>query len=139
MLVPKGSYTATTTYNYTDAAPLHPVSYYRLKMVDLDGTSSYSAVRMINFSSGSSTSMRCFPNPATDHITVRINNTATTQYRYTLVDMNGMVHQTNTMVLAGGEQQVTLSLKKNMAPGVYMLQLENTSSATRQAFTIVKQ
>jgi hypothetical protein len=139
-LLPKGNYAATTTYNFTDANPLSPVGYYRLKMVDLDGAFTHSAVRTASFGSGIGTaSISCFPNPATDHLTVSINNVTAAQYRYTLVGLNGMVQQTNTVALARGTQQVTLSLKKNMAPGMYMLQLENISSGTRQAFTIVKQ
>ena len=137
---PKGSYTATTAYSYTDVAPLSPVGYYRLKMVDLDGSYTYSEIRTAGFGSGSgAASIGCFPNPATDHITVRINNGVAAQYRYTLIALNGAVQQTNTVMLSGGTQQVTLSLKKDMAPGVYMLQLENISHASRQAFAIVKQ
>jgi hypothetical protein len=139
-LATKGNYAATTTYNFTDANPLSPVGYYRLKMVDLDGSFTHSAIRSVSFGSGmASGSISCFPNPTTDHLTVRINNVTAAQYRYTLTGLNGMVQQTNTVALARGTQQVTLSLKKNMAPGVYMLQLENISNGTRQAMTIVKQ
>jgi len=136
----KNNYINTTAYSYTDASPLSPIGYYRLKMVDLDGSYTLSDVKIVNFAySSASGAISSFPNPATDHVSVRINNESAAQYRYTLVGLNGMVQQTNVVSMARGWQQFTVQLQRNMAPGVYMLQLENISTGSRKAMTVVKQ
>lgn len=55
-------------YFYTDHQPLKNISYYRLKMVDVDGSSSFSAVRKVN--SESSNDFTLFPNPAVDYLMI---------------------------------------------------------------------
>ncbi|UOQ71658.1 T9SS type A sorting domain-containing protein [Hymenobacter cellulosilyticus] len=42
-----GTSTNATSYSFRDAEPLSGVSYYRLRQVDQDGTSSYSPVRVV--------------------------------------------------------------------------------------------
>jgi hypothetical protein len=63
-----GSSSMAMDYSYTDADPLPALDYYRLQLVDDNGNDTYSTVKVLSQTSGSSISI--FPNPATDHITV---------------------------------------------------------------------
>jgi hypothetical protein len=58
-------------YAFTDRAPLHGTSYYRLKQVDLDGGFAYSDVRSVFFSNDQGPLM-LVPNPGTDRVRVVI-------------------------------------------------------------------
>jgi hypothetical protein len=60
--------------NYTtkDSHPLRGISYYRLRMVDLDGTVTYSEVRVVN--TGNNTELAMYPNPAADRTFIQLND-----------------------------------------------------------------
>lgn len=57
--------TVNQTYVYTDEAPLRGRSYYRLRMVDQDGTEQFSEVRSILFQ-GAPEQVSVFPNPVAE-------------------------------------------------------------------------
>lgn len=52
-------------YQFTDQQPLPAVSWYRLRQVDVDGKSTYSAVVMINRQNPAAENARVYPNPVT--------------------------------------------------------------------------
>ena len=56
-------------YSLTDARPVDGVNFYRLKMVDIDGKTTYSSIIKINFAGKSE--LQAFPNPAKNTITLR--------------------------------------------------------------------
>jgi len=53
----------TETYFYTDKEA-SPFNYYRLKMVDLDGTFKYSSIRAVETDCESTNELNIYPNPA---------------------------------------------------------------------------
>jgi hypothetical protein len=57
----QGNSAALVSYNALDNSPLNGTSYYRLKMVDLDGTFEYS--KMVAVSAESELLVRAYPNP----------------------------------------------------------------------------
>lgn len=72
------------SYSGIDDAPLNGINYYRLKMVDKDGTFTYSETIKINFAVNNFVAV--IPNPASDFIVVANAE----QYKtLRLVDING--------------------------------------------------
>jgi hypothetical protein len=73
--------------NYTgkDSHPLRGISYYRLKMVDLDGAVIYSEVRVVN--TGTNTELAMYPNPAIDRTFIELNDNKV--LKVTLIDNAG--------------------------------------------------
>jgi hypothetical protein len=63
-----GNSTTTLHYSFTDEHPSEGIHYYRLKMVDADGTTTYSDIVSVAFGSG--TVPLLYPNPASDWTTV---------------------------------------------------------------------
>lgn len=57
-----GNSTVNQSYDYVDEAPLRGRSFYRLRMVDVDGTESFSEVRSVLFQ-GLADQVSVFPNP----------------------------------------------------------------------------
>ena len=68
--VPATNHAAGARYAALDAAPLPGTSYYRLLMVDQDGTSAYSTVQSVTLTAPAAT-LEAFPNPAGQFLTVR--------------------------------------------------------------------
>ncbi|MBN9381803.1 MAG: T9SS type A sorting domain-containing protein [Chitinophagaceae bacterium] len=60
----------TGKYSFTDNAPGAGRNYYRLKIVDREGASTYSPVVPLDFPMSSSTVIRLYPNPAVDRVHV---------------------------------------------------------------------
>ncbi|HYM93673.1 MAG TPA: T9SS type A sorting domain-containing protein, partial [Chitinophagaceae bacterium] len=70
--IPTNNNSSSNTYSYIDNLPL-PTGFYRLKLVDLDGTFKYSGILKINFTGIQK--LEAFPNPVSNIITVSgINN-----------------------------------------------------------------
>jgi hypothetical protein len=67
-----GNSNVTLTYAAKDSHPLRGLSYYRLKLVDLDGLPVYSEVRTVNISVVSEPAM--YPNPTTDRVFIGLND-----------------------------------------------------------------
>ena len=63
-----GNSSYTIDYVSVDPAPLSGTSYYRLRQVDINGTSSSSDVVPVHFTGGA-VQLSLFPNPATNHVT----------------------------------------------------------------------
>jgi len=68
-----GNSTVLKDYSFKDTqfTNLAPVTYYRLRSVDVDGTFSYS--RVINLTSSEILAMKAYPNPVKEMVTVDIN------------------------------------------------------------------
>ncbi len=133
-----GNYNTSTQYASIDSTPLSPVGYYRLKMVDIDGSFTYSDIRTVNMSSNTANvKVSCYPNPAIDHVVMTISNNEAAQYRYSVVSMDGKIQQTKTVLLQRGAQQVTVNLN-NAAQGILFIKLENTNNNTVQSFKVIK-
>lgn len=60
----------TIGYTDIDDDPYFGTSYYRLKLYDLDGTFSYSKIRVIHIGRKPDISIKLYPNPAIDRITL---------------------------------------------------------------------
>lgn len=58
--------TSVIQYHFTDDAPLNGLSYYRLKMVDLDGTFGYSSIKNTKFEIKDQKALNLYPNPVSD-------------------------------------------------------------------------
>jgi hypothetical protein len=76
---------STRQYSFTDHQPLNKTSYYRLRMVDVSGNSTYSSIaRIVN---EAKMQLHVYPNPTTGII--RLNNLPVGQKRIQLYTNNG--------------------------------------------------
>ena len=58
-------------YEATDPDPLPGVNYYRLKQVDFDGKSGYSAIESITYISSDTEELLLYPNPTSGRVTAK--------------------------------------------------------------------
>ena len=108
-------------YSFIDSHPLQGINFYRLRQVDLDGHSSYSAVITVMVNGDKLFAIA--PNPVQGLLTVRLGGTPSAGGLFRIMDMQGKVlrvigaNQDNT-------QQVSVG---GLAAGTYVLQYMSTT------------
>ncbi len=112
-------------YSFNDSPPLEGlgVVYYRLEMVDKDGSKTYSEVRTIELR-GTNYEVRLFPNPAKDVVTIEFAGAK----QLLLIDYLGKtVKQINNPT-----PQQTINIKQ-LPKGVYVVQVVTTAGVEQIA------
>ena len=108
-------------YEWGDAAPAVGVNYYRLKQTDLDGAVHYHGIRSVKTESGSATA-DVFPNPATDHVSVRFSNPEDALYTISLFDLTGR----RLYSIQNNEGRYSLDIDLSALPaGMYALNISS--------------
>lgn len=131
----RGNSISKFDYSYidNDAANLGPlVIYYRLKMVDIDGTFSYSRIISVAFSSSREYLVR--PNPVQQTLFVHCNKGINEPVQVELYDQGGrlLLNQQHTK----NDFSIDVSMLK---PGVYVLKLYNNYNGQVYMEKVIKQ
>lgn len=124
-----GAGNSNTILNYeaVDNAPLNGISYYRLKQVDFDGTTTYSELKLVNRISDLDINISVYESV----ITINYGEVAD-RYAVSLFDMEGrMVYDNQDDVIAN--QTVQHQLSSKLASGIYLLRItgQNSQFSTR--------
>lgn len=108
-------------FNYTDAAPLPGINYYRLKITDADGKVSYSTtVVLLNDTKGIRI-ISIAPNPVVNQtLLLNITSTKTTQLGINIFDMQGRLVSRQTVSLIAGYSSLPVQVG-SLAPGNYTI------------------
>jgi hypothetical protein len=126
----------TTRYTFDDSAPL-PVSYYRIRSVDTDGSIALSQAIVLRRDDLGLGISRVFPSPSSDRVWVDFFAPSETNLRVRVTDLNGRTLLETNFEAAKGQNSMPLSLR-DLPPGVYALSLQDGASAM-PAIRIVKQ
>jgi hypothetical protein len=118
------------TYSYTDGQPTTPVSYYRLKQVDLDETFSYSPVIHVVGCAGKTKAVTLYPNPTATGVYLAAEQIEGTEYD--LYDSKGILLRKGSM--QNGTTYIDMS---TWAAGTYFLKLRQNNSILN-SFSIIK-
>lgn len=121
-----GLSTARLTYTYTDSHPAAPVSYYRLKMLDLDGTYSYSPVASVEMFR-----IVVYPNPARDYVSVSGIHSSDVR-EVALHDLSGRV------VFRGAFPDKGILITKDFAKGLYLLSVLPVNGNRHQVKLVIE-
>lgn len=95
----QGSTSARTDYAATDHRPLPGLSYYRLKLIDLDGTVGYSPV--VAVPGDGQVAIGIFPNPTTGKVTIRLPEGLAAAPRVRISDLMGRLVLEQVLPAAG--------------------------------------
>ena len=123
----KGNSSIESNYSYNDNAPVNGINYYRLKMVNINNSYSYSEVKTVRTTAVKEITF--FPNPAQTYVNVSLvqsDNSSSVQ----LLNISGQILQ-ETKVAGGNATTVTLNVAQ-YARGMYIVRVVNAdgSSAT---------
>lgn len=125
----EGSSLRALFYLWTHKEPRLGDNYYRLKMVDQDGTFEYSEVVQANFNQA--IDLQVFPNPTAESFALQ-NVSANAPFHLTLNDLSGKV--VKTWQNAVGERTFSIA---ELPKGIYHLMYRDDQ--THHAFRLVKQ
>lgn len=111
-----------TSFTYVDHNVPSGVLYYRIKVIDRDGSHIYT--KTITISSKNATLYTVTPNPAKDFILIGNNEAATAVVNVRIVDSKGRVvlNQAKKSISANSKLRVELA---NVAAGNYYVEIEN--------------
>lgn len=120
-------------YSAEHANPVTGKNFYRLKILDKDGKTAYSVVRLVN-TSGKAV-VNIYPNPAQDFITIDFGKVESLQTELKLVNALGItVYQTKLNVSSITKIQIN-----HLPVGVYSLQLmQPGKDLLSQSFSIAR-
>ncbi|HEY5370270.1 MAG TPA: LamG-like jellyroll fold domain-containing protein [Hanamia sp.] len=114
-----GNSNLVKNYQYTDnELSTSSVYYYRLNMVDVDGSSKFSPIIFIRNSNSSVTTV--YPNPARNQITINISDKNLINTQVLLSDLSGKVLQRISLTQAS--TQVDIS---RFGSGMYLLKFKD--------------
>ncbi|MGG7665527.1 T9SS type A sorting domain-containing protein [Dyadobacter sp. BHUBP1] len=116
-------------YDFTDASTRKGISYYRLKMVDLDGTFAYSQIRSLRVDGGDQ--LLVYPNPVADG-KLTIGPSAPGPYR---VEVNNLAGACVMQLRLENQRQFDV---RGLARGMYILRIISVSGETQTCTFFVK-
>lgn len=106
--------------------------YYRLKMVDVDGKSSYSQTRMLRLTEEHKVQISTFPNPATSEVRVMIPNSwQEKMVTYEIYNSTGTMVQRYQNKQAAQIQQLNV---QQLSTGSYILKVNNGTNTSVSTF-----
>jgi hypothetical protein len=121
------------TYNYNDQLPVEvPVAYYRLKMLDNDGSFEYSNVAVVRFTANSAIDVTAAPNPVLNKLSVSVSG-VTEVNSLQLFDINGSIIKD----LTSAYQESNVFDVSDLKAGVYFLKVQ-TNNETK-VIKLIKQ
>ena len=117
-------------YSYQDKSPQQGKVYYRLKMINIDGSFTYSNTIVMNVDCNKS-SVVVYPNPVSDMLNVNITNSDDNATTANLFDPDGRMVYTKKLI--SGTNVIDM---KKFPKGLYLLDLINKGET--QHFKIIK-
>lgn len=117
-------------YSYTDEHPVTPVSYYRLKQVDLDGSFTYSPVIHVLGCAGKTKAITIYPNPTATG--VYLTTEAYEHMEYELYSTSGILLRKDK--IQNNKTYIDMSM---WAVGAYFLKLRQNNAIINN-FSIIK-
>jgi Secretion system C-terminal sorting domain len=137
-VVSKGINGANANYALTDAKPFPGTTYYRLKMINKDGTFTYSNTVLIKTNSKALAVTNMYPNPTKGIFNIELFSTSKKAVVITLFDVAGKVVMTEKISTANGLQQHQLDLSK-FASGTYVAQVKTENGEVLAKTKFIKE
>ncbi len=123
--------TLQTNYSFTDASPLAGNNYYRLKMVDIDGSSVYSKIVLVSFGNTNQQVIATYPNPAHGSFNLLFKNMTAGRYAMNLINPSGQIIFTRNIQVAETQRyNETISLNPSLAQGTYVVRVVDQQNHT---------
>ncbi|MBS1665926.1 MAG: T9SS type A sorting domain-containing protein [Bacteroidetes bacterium] len=120
-------------FGYADLSPLIGNNYYRLKLVDLDGTYKYSNIVWVQYLEKKK--MTIFPNPLIGKsLSMKINFQVNSPYSLSIYDSQGKLMET----YASDQAQLTINLPKTITAGIYYVKFTSHAFSALSSFMVNK-
>ncbi|WP_044210669.1 T9SS type A sorting domain-containing protein [Flammeovirga sp. OC4] len=118
-----GNSNASIAYQTEDEYPLNGLSYYRLKQVDFDGTTSYSEMKTFSTSKTFEIELVAYPNPLEEQLTILVDQVY--HSRVQLFTITGQIVHFDSIESKEGSMTIALPFLER---GMYILKVANVGS-----------
>ncbi len=115
--------TEKSEYKYLDILPKNE-NYYRLKMVDIDGSFSYSKIIFLQKEAKSLAISQFYPNPSSEFAFIDFNSKRKDSYQITALDLTGRTLQFDLISLNEGEETIKYAIN-NLPKGLSIIQIQS--------------
>lgn len=126
-----GNTSAIQKYNFDDAQP-NPLSIYRLRMVDMDGTEAFSKTITIE-NQKKAFSLKVFPNPAKEFVSFQATTNEKQAFDVTVTDISGRVLIKRNFPVESGVIENVINVG-TLPNGVYFFTFDNGVHKTVERF-----
>ncbi|WP_169303366.1 glycosyl hydrolase [Pedobacter cryophilus] len=117
--------TSGSNYSFTDDFASFETHYYRLKMIDFDGTIAYSYIQFANLNNFKNQSLSLYPNPAVSEVTVSYP-IANPNSRLKIIGIDGKAHADYPLEVGSINKKIDVS---DLEKGYYIIIYNNSSSS----------
>jgi hypothetical protein len=125
----------TNYYTFTDEDPNLGINYYRLKIIENDGTASYSPIRSVLLES-SFDLIKLIPNPSNNQVVISLVSSEGNNFLIDIYDIRGVLVLSNVVQGKQGTHKVTINTK-DWVSGVYIIRLsDHLGWATNQKIRV---
>ena len=131
-------YNGINDYLFTDSMPLGTVSYYRIKMVNDNGSFTYSEIKAVTITSAATAEMSVYPNPTVDYVNIKMSNVRGGQYHYTVSSVTGQLITAADIQVNSGAALVQIDVTKTNVKGLIIIHLSNVQANMSETFSVVK-
>lgn len=126
-------------YSVVDIQPYPGINYYRLKIIDLDGTYSYSDVIRLNSPFKDILYItQSYPNPVQNNFNIELHSGKSQQVSIAVYDYTGKQFLVRTLQLHNGINNTSIPMH-DAAAGTYFVQVKNSQEGFTTTLKIVKQ
>ncbi|HEY0680389.1 MAG TPA: T9SS type A sorting domain-containing protein [Chitinophagaceae bacterium] len=111
-------------YSYNDHKPTSGYNYYRLKIIDQDGSYVYSGIVLINLSKDTELTLALYPNPSRNgNVTLNISGRINGHLHLDLADVNGRVVFRKSLGVISADSYSTSFYPGKLSKGLYTLRV----------------
>ncbi len=125
-----GNSAVPSAYTLEDMAPLAGVQYYRIQLVDLDGSSSFSPTTMAVVERDKNTATILYPNPANGYLNVDFSSDSGMPVMFVIYNAQGQKVITRDET-GGGHVTIDIS---SYAPGLYYIEIQSAGIIEQLSF-----
>ncbi|MFN8251728.1 MAG: T9SS type A sorting domain-containing protein [Ferruginibacter sp.] len=123
----------TINYQFDDVKAGAGVNYYRLRMVDKDGSFAYSNITVVNVTVKGFFVTGVYPSPFNDRVNISISSENTGKAFIRLSDLSGRQVTVQTVTINKGVTAIGLDNLGNLGKGMYLVEVKfNGNSYTQK-------
>ncbi len=137
-VLPKGNNGNGAYYTATDSHPYSGINYYRLKLVDFNGSFTYSDIVTVKTNPKAVLITQLYPNPVQNHLNIELQSAQRQNITVSIFDFTGKLFSTNFVKLNTGINKTVIPFE-NAQPGIYAVQITNMLDGSSMLVKIVKQ
>jgi hypothetical protein len=120
-------------YSATDESLATGSNFYRLKVINMDGTVDYSAIVKINYKKGTPSNWFVYPNPAVGDASLVYQSVTSKTITLNVTDVAGKLISTSVHTISPGNNKINIPAQR-MSTGMYMITIFSEGQKETAAF-----